>query len=375
MFCTHCGSQIQTGANFCTVCGNKITAAAMPPQPTAAASSVAAPDVAPWQASIPAAQQRAQSLVASPPLSTVDDAPAGVAQNCSWCGALIEGGSSASCPRCGAVLKVRSTPSLSGWLELPPRKDMAKLQFGNSSCQIEGLYVPVADMNLAAGDSVYFTHHVLLWMDPQVQITTMSMRGGWKRIFAGMPLIMTEARGPGHIAFSRDLPGELIALPLQPGQAVDVREHMFLAATSNVAYDWFPTQIWYRVQEDRDSETFYPVGVLMDRFSSPASPGLLLLHAGGSLLVRQLAPGEAILVKPTALVFKDPSVQMQLHLEHPSAGLFDLSSWIGRSSWTNRSIWLRLIGPGRVAIQSVFERLEKEGGNIVGHSYATMQHW
>jgi uncharacterized protein (AIM24 family) len=115
--------------------------------------------------------------------------------------------------------------------------------------------------------------------------------------------------------------------------------------------------------------------VLMDRFSSPASPGLLLLHAGGSLLVRQLAPGEAILVKPTALVFKDPSVQMQLHLEHPSAGLFDLSSWIGRSSWTNRSIWLRLIGPGRVAIQSVFERLEKEGGNIVGHSYATMQHW
>src|ERR1700757_2136921 len=118
MFCTHCGSQIQTGANFCTVCGNKITAAAMPPQPPAAASSVAAPDVAPWQASIPAAQQRAQSLVASPPLPTVDDAPAGVAQNCSWCGALIEGGSSASCPRCGAVLKVRSTPSLSGWLEL-----------------------------------------------------------------------------------------------------------------------------------------------------------------------------------------------------------------------------------------------------------------
>ena len=54
-----------------------------------------------------------------------------------------------------------------------------------------------------------------------------------------MPLVMTQAQGPGHIAFSRDAPGEMIALPLQPGQAVDVREHFFLVATANVTYDWF----------------------------------------------------------------------------------------------------------------------------------------
>ena len=53
--------------------------------------------------------------------------------------------------------------SKSGWAQLPGRKDMAKLQFGNSFCQIEGAYVPVADMKLAPEDSVYFTHHVLLW--------------------------------------------------------------------------------------------------------------------------------------------------------------------------------------------------------------------
>ena len=40
-------------------------------------------------------------------------------------------------------------------IELPGRKDMAKIQFGNSFCQIEGQYVPVADMNLAPEDSVY----------------------------------------------------------------------------------------------------------------------------------------------------------------------------------------------------------------------------
>jgi uncharacterized protein (AIM24 family) len=257
----------------------------------------------------------------------------------------------------------------SGWGQLPGRKDMAKLQFGNSFCQIEGMYVPVADMNLAAGDSVYFAHHVLLWKEPRVNITTMPMKGGLKRLFAGMPLIMTQAEGPGHIAFSRDLPGELIAVPIQPGESIDVREHMFLAATGSVEYDWFQTGVWFRTQANNESETHYPVGMFMDRFSSDQSPGLLLLHAGGNVFVRELAPGETILVKPTALIYKDPAVEMHLHFESPST-MF--SSW---GYWSNRYLWLRLIGPGRIAIQSVFEPVEGEARNISGFSYATEQRW
>ena len=106
-----------------------------------------------------------------------------------------------SCPRCGAALRATRCVTESGWTELPGRKDMAKLQFGHSFCQIEGMYVPVADLNLAAGDSVYFTHHVLLWKDPQVNVTAMSLAGGWKRLFAGMPLVMTQARARGTSRF------------------------------------------------------------------------------------------------------------------------------------------------------------------------------
>jgi len=367
MFCTHCGKPLTAGVNFCTFCGNKVAAATTtaapptpPPQPTAPPPPVATP----------VASQRAQSMVAPQSVYAHTPQPAGAPQTCQWCGAHFDAVAGNSCPKCGAALQAaRSAPSLSGWLELPPRKDMAKLQFGNSSCQIEGLYVPAAEMNLAPEDSVYFSHHVLLWMDSQVRMTTMSMKGGWKRMLAGMPLIMAQAQGPGHIAFSKDEPGELIALPLQPGQAVDVREHMFLVATFNVEYDWFQTGVWYQVREDKDTETIYPLGMFMDRFSSPSRPGLLLLHAGGSVLVRNLAPYEEILVKPTAFVFKDPSVQMQLHFEHPNAGFM---SW---GYYTNRAIWLRLVGPGRVAIQSVFERVEKEGANINSYSYATIQRW
>jgi uncharacterized protein (AIM24 family) len=303
-----------------------------------------------------------------------------------------------SCPRCGATIKAPAIRSESGWGELPGRKDMAKLQFGNSFCQIEGLYVPVADINLAAGDSIYFTHHVLLWKDPQVNMTTMPLASGWKRMFAGLPLIMMQAHGPGHIAFSRDAPGETIALPLQPGEEVDVREHLFMLATSNVAYDWFSTNIWYTTQSGDDKETHYPVGMFMDRFSAPQAPGLLLLHAAGNVFVRELAPGQTILVKPTALIFKDPSVQMQLHFEHPAGG-FGLGGLIpgglgglnlgginlgglnlggfnlGSPAWGNRYYWLRLWGPGRVAVQSVFDRMEGESRYLTNCSAATEQRW
>jgi uncharacterized protein (AIM24 family) len=331
MVCTNCGAGIQQNASFCVACGSHVSLAkALPPISNQAQSSAAA--------------------------------------KCPWCAALIDAGQ-LSCPRCGATLNMQKVVAPSRWSQLPARKDMAKLQFGNSFCQIEGLYVPVADMNLAAGDSVYFSHHVLLWKDPHVDITTMSLRGGWKRLFAGMPLIMTQAQGPGHIAFSKDEPGELIPLPLQPGQSIDVKEHLFLAATGNVAYDWFQTNVWFQTQSGDDKETHYPVGMFMDRFSSPQTPGLLLLHAGGNIFVRELAPNQTILVKPSALIFKDPSVQMHLHFEHPNIGF---SMW---GSWSNRYLWLRLSGPGRVAIQSVFERIEGEARNISSFSYATEHRW
>ena len=270
-------------------------------------------------------------------------------------------------PRAEIPVQRPKAPSASGWAQLPPYKDMAKLQFGRSVCQIEGLYVPVADMNLAAEDSVYFTHHVLLWKDPQVNVTTMSLAGGWKRVFAGMPLVMTQAQGPGHIAFSKDAPGELIPVPLQPGQLLDVREHIFLAATSNVQYEWFNSGIWFQTRNGDETETHYPVGMYMDRFVAPQSPGLLLLHASGNTLVRNLAPRETILVKPPALLYKDPTVGMALHFEHPA------SSFLSWGSWSNRYMWLRLWGPGRVAVQSVFEHMEGEGRPITSCSQATEQ--
>jgi uncharacterized protein (AIM24 family) len=293
-----------------------------------------------------------------------------MAYTCRWCRMSTEADVTVSCPTCGAPTDIRDQVSRSGWYELPAVPDMARLQFGRSYCQIEGTYVPVADFNLAGDDGVYFTHHVLLWKDPGVAVTTMGLRGAWTRMFAGLPLLMTQAHGPGHIAFSRDAPGEVVPVPLQPGMGVDVREHIFVVATSQVAYDWFNTGVWFRTKDgDDDAETHYPIGMYMDRFSAPSVPGLLLLHAAGNAFVRQLAPGESLLLKPTALLFKDSTVQMHLHFEHPAG------TWRSWRSWGERFVWLRLVGPGRVAVHSAYDRFEDPGNNLVGSSPSTRWQW
>ena len=281
------------------------------------------------------------------------------ASRCPWCGAVLDS-QSLSCPGCGAPAHAKVKTSDSGWVEQPAVKDMARLRVGSSTCQIEGLYVPVADFNLAQGDSVYFAHHVLLWKDISVDIRRMSMGGAFRRMFAGLPLVMTEAHGPGHIAFSRDEPGEMIALPLQPGQSIDVLEHLFLAATQSVAYHFISTDVWFQTRNNNETETHYPIGQYMDRFTAGNEPGLLLLHAGGNVFVRELAEGQTILLKPRSLLYKDPSVFMALSFETPMGAMFT----------AHRLMWLHLTGPGRVAIQSAYEPAEDPGRALCGHSWA-----
>ncbi len=287
---------------------------------------------------------------------------------CPYCRIPSEGGGS-TCQHCGAPVDIRERVSKSGWAEQPPIRDMARIRFNRSTCQISGKYVPVAEMKLDQQDSVYFSHHVLLHCDTTVQLDTMRMAGGWNRMLAGMPLLMMTAKGPGFIALSADAPGETIVVPLPPNHAVDVVEHRFLAATGNVAYRWENSGIWYTTQNGDEQEWHYPLGQTMDRFTAQSGPGLLLLHAPGNCFIRDLRPNERILVQPGGLIWKDRSVRMFLHFEYPHG-----QYWFSSARWQAKSIWLTLQGPGRVAVQSVFEPPEMAGA-VRSSSGATTQYW
>jgi uncharacterized protein (AIM24 family) len=267
---------------------------------------------------------------------------------CRYCRLSSDGGEPA-CPSCGAPADIRAIRDDEGWVEQPPVRDMARIQFGRSACQITGTCVPVAEMNLAADDQIYFSHHVLLWTDPGTRLTLRPMPPGWVRRKAGMPLVMLDASGPGRVAISADDAGEILAVPLEAGRSVDVTEHRFLMATDAVTYSLFNSGVWLNHGSGSHVESYFPLGRYLDRFGAEQR-GLLLLHASGNTYIRDLREGERIYLVPRALVYKDTSVRMNIHMERPASP---------GTHW-RLSPLLRLTGPGRVAIQSQYE-LEYEG--------------
>jgi uncharacterized protein (AIM24 family) len=245
--------------------------------------------------------------------------------------------SALACHSCGAPLDIRNLVSESGWREAPRIRDMTKIEFGSSSCQVEGEVVPVAEIHLGRGDSVYFEHHVMLWKEDHVPLTVMSLPGGLQRAFAGMPFVITVASGDGRIAFSRDATGELVVLPLHPGMELDVREHAFLLASHHISYSFVRIKGLANI-------IFGGQGMYMDRFVTSNIPGLLILHGYGNVFERRLAPGESIMVEPGAFLYKDSTVTMDVEFQRLGTGLF---------SGVNMAL-ARMTGPGRVGIQSMY---------------------
>ncbi|HEY2573793.1 MAG TPA: AIM24 family protein [Verrucomicrobiaceae bacterium] len=255
---------------------------------------------------------------------------------CHWCqGQNLPG--SVTCHSCGAPLDVRDLISDSGWAAAPRLRDMTEFSFGQSTCQVEGEIVPVADITLGAGDHVYFEHHVLLWKDESVVLSAQPLDGVVKRFLAGMPFAVTQARGPGHVAFSRDSTGELVVLPLHPGMELDVREHAFLLASHSVQYSFLRIKGFFNI-------LFGGEGMFMDRFVTAGESGLLLLHGYGNVFQRMLKAGESILVEPGGFLYKDASVTMNVEMQKMSVG------FLGGAGMA----LARMTGPGRVGIQSMY---------------------
>jgi uncharacterized protein (AIM24 family) len=205
--------------------------------------------------------------------------------------------------------------------------------FGSIKIKTRGELVPVTQVELTAQDSIFFEHHILLWKDPSVTITTKVMSGLGRRMLAGLPVFVTEAHGPGRIAFSRDAPGQILFIEAKPGAPLHVKEHQFLFATANVKYSY------YRIKGIANL-VYGGTGFFIDTFEGP---GLVALHGYGNVFEHNLAQGESIEVEPGGFLYKDATVQMDTVSLGLKTGLF------GGSTFR----LTRFIGPGRLGIQSM----------------------
>jgi len=254
---------------------------------------------------------------------------------CNWCHGQNNPGV-LSCYWCGAPLDVADKVTDSGWREAPRLRDLTEFRFGQSTCQVEGEIVPVAEMTLAPGDGVFFEHHALLWKDDAVPLRSQPTSGGISRMLGGMPFLVMTAGGPGRIAFSRNATGEVVVLPLHPAMELDVREHAFLVASHSIAYSFIRIKGFRNVM-------YGGSGMYMDRFVTAGEPGILLLHGYGNVFERVLAPGEKILLEPGGFLYKDSTVTMDIEQQDVRTGLVRHGLYLAEFT-----------GPGRVGMQSMY---------------------
>jgi uncharacterized protein (AIM24 family) len=158
-----------------------------------------------------------------------------------------------------------------------------------------------------------------------------------------------------HVGVSENRLGEIIAVPLQRRRTIWVRQGRFLCATGSVHYRWKPSYVHYlQGRGSVEPEFEYPVGRYHLTFTALERQGLLLLHASGDAFMRDLADGESILVRPASLLYWDAETDLSLHLEYAYVPGKPTRRKLARYS----TIWLRLRGPGRVAVQSAYEQNE-----------------
>jgi len=209
--------------------------------------------------------------------------------------------------------------------------------FAGYTYHLDGELVPALTIDLRPAQTIFFEHHILLWKDTSLAISVRPMKGAVKRMIAGMQIFITEANGPGQIAFSRDGPGHVFGLHMKAGQEIHVREHQFLAATGNIEYS-------YERVKGISNMLFGGTGFFIDKFHCTGGDGILWLHGYGNVFEKNLAPGEQIDIEPGGWLYKDPGVSLQTNVQSISTGLLASVNIV-----TNR-----FTGPGKLALQSMY---------------------
>ncbi|HEV3323639.1 MAG TPA: AIM24 family protein [Solirubrobacteraceae bacterium] len=222
--------------------------------------------------------------------------------------------------------------------------------FAGVTYHVRGELVPELQVEVGAA-AVMFEHHVLLWKETRVDVELRKLPGGVKRKIAGLEYFVTRTSGAGHIAFSRDSPGQCVPMHLRAGEGLDVREHQFIAATDNLDYSF------ERIKGVQNM-LLGGSGIFMDKFRATSGDALVWLHGHGNVFLVELGAGEQLDVEAGAWLYKDPTVS----LEAVTMGLKT-----GLMGGGGKLTWNRFTGPGRLAIQTLFispaEVREDGGGN------------
>jgi len=224
--------------------------------------------------------------------------------------------------------------------------------------KICGAEMQFVEIELDPGESVVAEAGAMMYKDSSVVMETIfgdgstsggsgfmnKLMGAGKRLLTGESLFMTvfthTGQGKGRAAFGAPYPGNIIPISLPNiGGALICQKDSFLCAAKGVSIGVF-------FQRKILTGLFGGEGFIMEKLEGD---GMVFVHAGGTIVERQLAAGEVVHVDTGCVVAIEPTVDFDIQ----QAGGIKTALFGGEGLF-----FAVLRGPGRIWLQSLpFSRL------------------
>jgi len=224
--------------------------------------------------------------------------------------------------------------------------------------EIKGQELQFVEIELDPGESAVAEAGALVWKDASVEMTTVfgdgsggadggfmgKLLGAGKRLITGESLFTTvfthHGRGKARVAFASPTPGAILPIRLADvGGMLVCQKDSFLAAAKGVS-------IGVQFQRRVMTGLFGGEGFIMQKLEGD---GWVFVQMGGTVVERELAPGQELHVDTGCLAAYTPGVDFDL----VAAGGVKSVLFGGEGLF-----FARLRGPGKVWIQSLpFSRL------------------
>jgi len=213
--------------------------------------------------------------------------------------------------------------------------------------KIIGDDMQTVEVELDPGEGIRAETGAMLYMEDGIEMQTSTGGGlfsGFKRMITGESFFITtflyHGNGKGHVAFAAPYPGKIIPLDLSHmGREFLCQKDAFLCAASGI-------DIEVAFTKRLGAGMFGGEGFILQRL---VGDGLAFIHAGGTIMERDLAPGERLRLDTGCLVAFAPTVQYDIQF----VGGFKNALFGGEGLFL-----ATLQGPGKVYLQSLpFSRL------------------
>ena len=202
---------------------------------------------------------------------------------------------------------------------------------------IKGGAFPVVLCNLADGEKMITEKGSMVWMTPNMEMTTVGGGIGkmFGKAFSGESMFQNiyTAHGDGMIAFGSSFPGRIVPIPLS-GNSFVLQKSAFLAAEPGVKLDIF-------FNKKVGAGIFGGEGFIMQKVSGT---GIAFAEIDGDLIEYQLEAGQQMVVDTGYVAGFESTVSIDIQ---QVAGL--KNKMLGGEGFFNTV----LTGPGRIWLQTM----------------------